>query len=470
MTPADTDKLTRRMAAVELKMLMNANSVGIATVWLRNLKPKFSWTEEVPTWAVAEDGTCVASPSFSDGMKNSQMAFIMAHETLHLAFDIAGVAKELGLTPSLDSSIEEERAEKRRILNVAQDVVINEVLLRDKVGEPPTGSYTLPSGEVVKRDGVFLQTMEKEFGPYKGELETVAIYTWILQSQKSGKGGGGGGKGKPASGSGPLGAGSGSVAPGAGCGVKPVDKKGQGQSGADGAKQGPGQTPRQGVPQGQGKGPLSPLEREQIRATLREAGRGTCLARALTPKPPRVSWRDVLRFAMTQAVTESTVRVMPTYSRASRRLGADPRIALPGKGGTSPRLGVCIDTSGSMDREDVAQIIGECLKLKADFPSSRIFITSHTDGMNYAGWLTGNPTVELQKATSFSGGTDAHEAYAETAKQRVDAFVHFTDGYLQWPPLPVGPKKMLVGAVGNNAKTMKLPNGVKAIQVTRTAE
>lgn len=448
---ADLDERLRRICSA---LIWNAKATGLVTVWVRNLAHTFRWTTEIEAADTGPDGIRF-NPDFATKLNDSELAFILLHEICHVAFDSSTDYDVVGIA----------RGSKRQhLLNACQDAVINKALVDDAVVSkgPPAGAVMFELFDTLAR--------ELNVPPYAGSrTDSVGLYEWVLKvlPPQDTQGQPNQGQGQP----------QGQPQPNQGQG-----KPSQGQS-RPGQSQGAARQRLQSLlnkPQpAAGCGPtqrskgINPETIELMRHTLREAGQGSALAWALAPRQGRVSWRDVLKLAMTQAATDASARTTPTYSRAGRRLGAFPGIVLAGRAGAEPKLALCVDTSGSMGSEAIEAIMGECLKLQKEFPGGRVFLAAHTDRLTWAGWLkAGGDRESLIEATKRTGGTDCAEAWQAIAKAgRFDALVHFTDGFIRWPDtVPVRPERLTLALLGEHASdphAYKGPAGAKRLGVTQ---
>lgn len=424
-SPKDAADLKARIQTVSEFMFWTVSAaVGLGVIWGRDVKPKLTVTRDIPTWAIGPGGVW-ANPDFSAKLKNNQLLFVICHETLHFALGHTSQAVQLGLVEAGTYRVLDP--DGARLLGIAQDAVINTLLAKDNVGELTDGCVTLPK-------------LEHAVGEkWKGPLDSVEIFYWLkaaAQAQQQQQGPQGQGKPQKANGQ-----------PGQGQG-KP--QQGQGE-GSDFLAEYQGDAGQGCSPAPEMSEQVSQQDVENMRATMREHGAGTAIAQALTPRSGRISYRDVLKVAATSAETESTSRRTTTYARAGRRDYGNG-IVMPGRTGTNPRLGVIIDVSGSIDRDTLARIIGETLKLQADFPTSRVYLVTHTDAVCWKGWLSiGGDTKKIIEATAFSGGTQAAPAYdAMREAGRFDAVVHFTDTFIEnpWPEPPCKAHRFAVAVVG----------------------
>lgn len=388
--------------------------------WAR-CRPRLQVTRRITTMAVTNEAVMLASPDFVAALKPKELAFVLCHELLHVAGDHMTRAVSIGVCNS-DGTVADPV--KREAWGLATDMVINSALIGDNVG-------TMPSGPL---QGVVLPAM------YSGPRDAESVYVWLMKQVKNQS---------PADALKALWALAGnSQNPGTalrGClpgGTDAAEKPAEGEGVSKGGSEGDGISTNPNAP------PELPLG-DTIRAALSQGiGTGSNVAEMLRPRPPRCSWETVLQTGRSMASLESANRTTRTYSRAGRRSTLLRGGVVPGRRGDKPSMAVIIDVSGSMSRESVAQIIGECMKISS-LLGNRLFLAVHTEKLEFADWLKPGDVDMLTRATAFSGGTDAEPAY-EACRQIgfFDCIVHFTDTMLggSWPEVPA--RRLVVGATG----------------------
>ena len=121
-----------------------------------------------------------------------------------------------------------------------------------------------------------------------------------------------------------------------------------------------------------------------------------------------------------------------SYRRPSRR-GGDPRMALPSNVAPLPRITVIVDTSGSMNSDDLGLALGMIRKVLNSF---RIrdgikVVTGDAKGQTKQLCLSNPRSIEL----TGGGGTDMAAIVAEVLKDRpqTQMILVCTDGWTPWP-------------------------------------
>lgn len=316
----------------------------------------------------------------------------------HSPAEIAGVISH-ELLHLLMQHFDRRGGRDGRVWNIAGDCVINDGLRSSGIALPAGGLATP--------------------GDYTGEPTTEALYDYFMANPDD----------QPEGGD--------DAGVGEGCGVQPAPE------GAESAQEGAGEA--SALRPGETWGDVAATAEQAARAI----GKGsTGISRLLAPTQGRANWKQILGRGVALAQSAHT-RDVPTYARASRR--QMPGTLRPGWRGTEPKVAVVIDVSGSMNREWINNIIGECKRLRASYPAMKLFVVAHTTKVVWSGWIESDSKWE--DATAFSGGTDADPAYALVGEQsvRFDVLVHFTDGELgRWPTCPA--RKLVVGAFGAAAE------------------
>lgn len=429
-TPVITDKqkaeIESAISEALTAMCFNPGAIELGLQFAKLLKPRITFSTAIPTAAVNEQGLQI-NPGFMASKTLGEVVFMCAHEIMHIVAQHLDDAVQFGLA-NVDRREDGSRVLttipgkqwESRVLNFAQDIWINDWLIRLKVGTPIPGILT--------RESLTTLTDGKQ---YTGEFTSAAMFGWLTANME-----------KPEE-----------------SGDEPGDEPGEGPD------FGKGCSPRGLPPE------IGPVQEQQARAAVREAaiGKGSAFADALKPKPARVDWRAILRNAFETANTEAEDRTERSFARASRR--QNPEIVMPGMVGTEARMAVIVDVSGSVGPEWAAKAAGYIAKLGDDYPGVSVFLATHTDELCWSGFVTPNmDTAAIQHAMQHTGGTDAEPAYAAArevaSKQgRFDVLIHFTDCELPaWPECPA--KRQIVGVLVARGVPSGLPKGARPVLVT----
>lgn len=466
-------RIQKQVVDAGIQLAYSTKGAGIAAVWAEGLRPFIQIVSgpdaQVETWAVSADGVFI-NADWTDGtgigekpMTTGEIVFLIYHETMHRA-----LAHRLA----------------DRLLNIAQDAIINHVGVADGIG-------TFPGG---KRRGIILQDFRDK--GYNGPVESEALYLWLRQQEQQGEdptegtpaesgdeGDDNEGGGSPGNQPGDEGDESGQ---GEGEGEGDESGKGGGKGGKptpSGSGSGKGKAPR---PVGAGCAPSAQpgkpgsdakaednarIAAERARVTIREAsqkaGAGTALAELLAPKPVKSSIRSMVKRAFTKASETANSRTIDTYSRASRRGSVDPRFIKPGKTGTEAKVAFIGDISGSLGEEGAKQLIGMIDSVAREFPEVEVFLVTHTNEVCWQGNLKrGGDAESAKEACRNTGGTDFRPAYdAVRGKGKFDVAVHFTDGYNlgAWPESCA--KELFIALFGPGTGITTPPAGARIIPV-----
>jgi hypothetical protein len=440
-------KLQQELSDVSVALAWHPEGVGLGTVFLSRMRPHAKFVEPshaIQTAAVSSDGV-VFNQKFWEALTFKQRVFLVAHETGHYALGHIGMSVQLGLARWVGNEciVIEGQEHNVMLLGIAEDVFLNENLLRSGVGEWIDSGVKLSS----LADGAYMATLGlnlAQTGPYTGPLDSLAIYTWLQRHSDSRK----------------------SAARRAG-GARAV--AGCSPSGIPGMG-GEGNEPAEG---GAGPGERARALAAEARATVRAAaiGRGDgVLADMFSPVQPKLSWRDLLRSAASHASDSAEDRTERSFSRASRREYEDGLI-LPGYIGTEAYMAVCIDTSGSVDRQWVARAVAETMEICQVSSGLRVYVVAHTSKVEAAAWIReGGDYSAIAQACGRTGGTDCTAAYADIAAAgrrlpggKFDVAIHFTDGEVSpWPDMPGA--RNWVGILGPGSHYPK-PKNAKILEV-----
>lgn len=423
-----------------VRVARHQKGAGIASAWLENLRPFIRVVRgdhAVKTLAVNAEGVfinadwCSAGPH-GPALTQGNWEFLLGHETLHIAFG--------------------HRVSADRNVNIAQDAIINHLLVQDGIGEFPQGP----------RRGILLADFQAQ--GYTGPAESESLYRWLgtrnppTQNPPPG--------GKPPQGNQPGNMpGNQPGQPGNSPGGKPGDKpfNGCAPSGV------PGTAPKDGSPA------RDPRRVEMQSATaLREesarCGVGTAIGEAFKVKERKANIRKVLRRAFEDASATARSRELQSYSRVSRRGSMDPSIVRPGRVGTTAKIALVGDVSGSLGSEGVASLVGYLQSVAKEFPEVSAYLVTHTDAVCFKGYLkAGGDKDAMTRAATHTGGTDFKPAYRAVEEAgRFDVMVHFTDGIISgaWP---ASPAKNLVVALWGDAKA-RVPANARVVPVEVTGE
>jgi predicted metal-dependent peptidase len=208
---------------------------------------------------------------------------------------------------------------------------------------------------------------------------------------------------------------------------------------------------------------VSPAQGELVRRKVaedtrdyeRSKGRGSVPAgmsrwAAEVLAPPKVSWQQVLRSAVRQAMITVAGNIDYTYSRSSRR-ESGPFI-FPGMQKPRVTVGTVVDTSGSMSSRDLAAALAEVegIVRKAGIRGRdhRLLTVDASAGEPQV--VTSARKIKL----TGGGGTDMRVGInaVERLTPRPDVTIVFTDGFTPWPVTrTTRSTPLIVGIIGSEA-------------------
>ena len=186
---------------------------------------------------------------------------------------------------------------------------------------------------------------------------------------------------------------------------------------------------------------------------------------------PRVDWRRVLHGLMSTSRGHGYSRVM--WARPNYRREISPNVILPTWRDQDFRLGIVVDVSGSMPRCAIQLVVAEARSIMRAYPRVRVWLAAHTDKTCFAEWVHRLDDAVVRAALSFTGGTDPTSTY-ESARNagRLDALLHFTDRLFvgAWPRVPRG-ARLIVGEFENSwMEKAEPPPGSVVIPCTQPGE
>ncbi|MFZ3496585.1 DUF2201 family putative metallopeptidase [Streptomyces sp. 5.8] len=330
-------------------------------------------SRRVPTMAVDRHWRCYVSPGFVDRTSEEELAAVWVHEVSHLLRDHHGrgdrVAREHGLTGP---------GERLR-MNIAADFEINDDAYGDGLVRPERAvqpkAVGLPEGELMEE-----YLTQFGLGPHTQHM------AWLD------------------------------------CG-----------SGADGLE-------REWDLGADGADGLSEQERDAVRFRV---------AQGITGRPGRASrgwkrwaeevfhppqpWRELLGAAVRSATSGSGAGDDYTYSRPSRRSAGVPGAVLPSLRRRPPRVGVVIDTSGSVSDAELGSALLEVTAISRAVGGRRDLVTVVPCD---ASARIAHPLCRAEGIPLLGGGgTDLRTGFATALRSapRPDVIVVLTDGQTPWP-------------------------------------
>jgi predicted metal-dependent peptidase len=155
----------------------------------------------------------------------------------------------------------------------------------------------------------------------------------------------------------------------------------------------------------------------------------------------KVPWQQELRAAIKNRLDSAKFnRRRPTYKKISRRTDwFGSGIVLPGRSGYCPRVAVIIDTSGSMNQNELdscfSEIAGILKSVSAGAPVKLVCADTQIHTVKSLRSVGDLVSTEMRGG----GGTDMAAVMAKVAEviEGCDVLVVLTDGYTPWPNSPI---------------------------------
>ncbi|MEU2392321.1 VWA-like domain-containing protein [Streptomyces sp. NPDC007369] len=349
-------------------------------------------SRRVPTMAVDRHWRCYVSPAFVDRTPVEELAGVWVHEVSHLLRDHHGrcdrVARERGLTGPGD----------RLRMNIAADFEINDDVFGDGLARPAGAVepelLALPAGHLMED---YLRWFQ--LGPHTQDL------AWLD----------------------------------CGSGSDGLEREWDlGPDGADG---------------------LAPHEQDAVRFRV---------AQGITGRPgnapegwrrwaeevfhPPQPWRELLGAAVRSAASAAGAGDDYTYGRPARRSAALPGAVLPSLRRRPPRVGVVIDTSGSVSDAELGSALLEVAAISRAVGGRRDLVTVVPCD---AAARIAHPLCRAEGIPLVGGGgTDLRTGFARAlrTRPRPDVVVVLTDGQTPWPDTRP-PCRTVVGLFPRGART-----------------
>ncbi len=412
-----SDDIETKLSAARTRLILDKPFLGALVLRLPMIAADKGWCPTTATDARA----FYYNPEYIEGMNLEQTKFILAHEALHCG--LSHFARRL-------------HRQKHR-WDVACDLAVNPILISEGLTPTPDALYLEQFSEMTA----------EEIYPCLDDhptSQTPDQHLYDDESSEGGSRGGGGDQGNDAGGGSgregqePRGGGSGRP-------DKPSREKGEGGSGepqkAEG-DQGGSEQPRDGEDGKAGKPPpLSKEERDKLAVTWRQrmagaaqqamqAGKmGGALARMIDHLlQPQLPWRMLLAKYM-----NVTARDDYNYSRPSRREG---NAIFPSLRSHEVSVVVALDTSGSVDDEEMRQFLSEVNAIKGQV-RAKITLMACDSEMAEGGPWHYEPWDEFQLPREFKGGggTDFRPVFEAVARSVMppDLLIYFTDAQGDFP-------------------------------------
>jgi predicted metal-dependent peptidase len=181
---------------------------------------------------------------------------------------------------------------------------------------------------------------------------------------------------------------------------------------------------------------------------------------------PVVDWRRELAACVRRATYETAGRVDYSPGRRNRRAAAVSPVILPGLVRPVPSVAVVIDTSGSVDEEELSAAVAEVGGITAAIGARqhRVTVFAVDEEVQAVSRAAGGRDIQL----AGGGGTDMGKGLAAAAalRPRPHVVVVLTDGWTPWPARPPAGATVVVGLIGAEATAPDtLPAWAHAVRI-----
>ena len=161
---------------------------------------------------------------------------------------------------------------------------------------------------------------------------------------------------------------------------------------------------------------------------------------------PQIPWQRILKSKIYNSLAEVAGRIDYTYRKPSRRADVFKDIIMPSMIQPKIKTSVVIDTSGSMDENDLSLAVAEVGGiLRATGSMEGVTVFSVDAAVHEAQKVFDKKQIKLVGG----GGTDMGVGIeaASSKKPRPDVIIVLTDGETGWPQRPPDKIKVIVGAI-----------------------
>jgi predicted metal-dependent peptidase len=180
-------------------------------------------------------------------------------------------------------------------------------------------------------------------------------------------------------------------------------------------------------------------------------------------KRSKVDWRRELRSLLRMGLASAQGQVDYRFDRPNRRQAVS-RFILPRLRGPQPRLGLAVDTSGSMSDQELAQALAEiegvvkAFGVPVDVASGDVGLQTFQRGLFRAS----------QVRLTGDGGTDMGlllRQFGERAGVKYHCVVLISDFYTPWPEKNPLPCPVIGVALGKDAPVQDAPSWIRVVHV-----
>ena len=224
-----------------------------------------------------------------------------------------------------------------------------------------------------------------------------------------------------------------------------------------------------------GAGGLDPMEQDIIRRMVATAVREHARAHGIGSVPdglerwadltldPKVDWRRALESTVRRGVHLRAGAADYTWQRPSRRDDDGELVIRPGMSRPVPDIAVVVDTSASMDDEDLARALAEIRGiLTRVVPGDGIRVYSVDADVASEGQVFNARQINL----AGGGGTDMSVGIEAAAVTKPAAIIVITDGFTPWPETRPPGAGLTIAALTDSYAVDEVPSWIKAIDMS----
>jgi len=177
--------------------------------------------------------------------------------------------------------------------------------------------------------------------------------------------------------------------------------------------------------------------------------------------PPKINWRQQLAMSLKSSTIYVSGNTDYSYSRPSRR--RIPKVVLPSMRSPQPKIGVVVDTSGSIDQGMLTVAVNELKAILATMSIPTVRVMSCDCEVQSDQVVSSLTTLELAGGGGTDMGVALHE-FDKNRNKRPDIVVVFTDGYTPWPSEKPS-FDTIVGLLSNGDEHCGVPEWAKVVKI-----
>lgn len=178
---------------------------------------------------------------------------------------------------------------------------------------------------------------------------------------------------------------------------------------------------------------------------------------------PKVNWRRALAAAVRRGVHLRAGSADYTWRRPSRRDDPSDPVIRPGMTRPVPDVAVVVDTSASMDDQDLGQALAEIRAiLNKVVPGDAVRVFSVDAAVSEVKQVFNVRQVSL----TGGGGTDMRVGITAAAESKPAVIIVISDGYTPWPETPPPGVPLTIAALTSNEAIDGVPSWIRAIDIS----